>query len=62
MTYRAYCPLPGECERKEFIAPTEKEAVELVRQHIKANLEDPNHSDIAEKEGWLDPDPDPLGD
>lgn len=60
MTYRAYCPVPGPCEHKIFVAPTQQGAVELVRQHMKDSLEDPNHSDIAEGEGWFDPDP--LGD
>jgi hypothetical protein len=36
------------------------EAIEKVREHIKLNLEDPNHSDIADMEGWFDQDP--LGD
>jgi hypothetical protein len=55
----AKCPVP-RCEHKNFQGASLREAKDLVREHLKANLEDPIHSDIAELEGWFDPDP--LGD
>lgn len=56
-----YCPVP-KCEHKDFRGETSMAVKALVKEHIKANLEDPNHSDIAEIEGWLEPISDPLGD
>lgn len=58
--YLAYCPVVKHQPRLEFTGVTMDEAIEKVREHIKANLEDPNHSEIADMEGWFDPDP--LGD
>lgn len=56
MTFRAHCPVPT-CSDKVFLGETQEAAVELVREHLKRNLEDPLHSDIAESEGWFDTDP-----
>jgi hypothetical protein len=53
MTFSARCPVPGECERKVFIADSPGAALLLVKEHLKANLADPDHSDIAELEEWL---------
>lgn len=58
--YVAYCPVVKHQPRLEFTGATMDEAVVKVKKHIEANLEDPNHSDIADMEGWFDPDP--LGD
>lgn len=58
--YVAYCPVPKHQPRLEFTGETPEAAIAAVKKHIEANLEDPNHSDIADTEGWFDPDP--LGD
>lgn len=59
LLYLGHCPVPT-CEAKQFTAKTEAGVRTLIRAHLTKNLEDPIHSDIAEKEGWFDTDP--LGD
>lgn len=53
------CPVP-RCEAKNFQGPTLAAVRALIKEHLKKNLEDPLHSDIADMEGWFDTDP--LGD
>lgn len=59
LKWAGYCPLP-KCEHKVFTGDTQALVKADILEHLKKNLQDPNHSDIADKEGWFDPDP--LGD
>ena len=48
-----YCPVPKCDKYRVFEGESAADVLVKIRQHLQDNLEDPNHSDIAEMEEWL---------